>query len=105
MASGDLRALAFAAWAEAWEMHSLFHTSAEPFSYWEPGTLDALHFLARFLKDELPPIVTLDAGPNIHVLVDKARAERWRAILGDRFGEERLLEDRQGTGASWVGGV
>ncbi len=103
--SGDLRELSLAAWAEAWEMHSLFHTSAEPFSYWEPGTLDALQFLARFLKDDHPPIITLDAGPNIHVLVEQSRAERWRATLCDRFGAERLLEDRQGTGATWVGGV
>jgi diphosphomevalonate decarboxylase len=102
---GELPEVARLAWDEAWEMHSLFHTAAEPFSYWEPGTVQALQFLAPFLSDPRPPIVTLDAGPNVHVLVETVGAAAWRERLAAVFGRERLLEDRQGPGACWVGGL
>jgi hypothetical protein len=45
------------------------------------------------------PIVTLDAGPNIHVLVPTADAEIWRARLRESFRGE-ILEDRAGSGAA-----
>ena len=98
---GDLPGVARLAWTEAWEMHSLFHTASEPFTYWEPGTIEALHFLAAHLRDERPPIVTMDAGPNLHVLVETDQASRWRELLAAKFGAGKLLEDRQGLGADW----
>jgi diphosphomevalonate decarboxylase len=97
--TGDLRTLALTSWVEAWEMHSLFHTAQEPFSYFQASTIDALHFLAEHLKSDQPPIVTLDAGPNIHVIVpERARAE-WKNILASRFPDLEILEDEEGSGA------
>lgn len=57
------------AWAEFWDMHVLFETSSPPFYYMSPKSLIAL----RYLQDEWEkhgdgPIVTMDAGPNIHLL-------------------------------------
>jgi diphosphomevalonate decarboxylase len=97
--AGDMAMVARLSWNEMWEMHSLFHTAAEPFSYWEPGTIHALHSFAEDLKSEKPPIVTLDAGPNVHVLVDRAERGKWDKILSERFGSENLLRDSQGYGA------
>jgi diphosphomevalonate decarboxylase len=102
---GDLTTLAQIAWTEAWEMHSLFHTCSEPFSYWEPGTLDVLHWFSSWFKNSgtnlssIPPIVTLDAGPNIHVIVEKSDQEVWRNRLRERFAQSIILEDEQGFGA------
>ena len=97
--SGDRAGLAKLAWNEMWEMHSLFHTAQEPFSYWNPGTIDGLHYFGAFLREEEPPIVTLDAGPNIHVIVPGQERDPWRDRLLARFGKEHLLEDSQGRGA------
>jgi diphosphomevalonate decarboxylase len=104
---GDLRVISQIAWTEAWEMHSLFHTCAQPFSYWEAGTIEALHGLAPFLGEASPPIVTLDAGPNIHVLVPKSDRDVWRKRLKElrvlpTLEELKILEDGQGTGAECV---
>jgi diphosphomevalonate decarboxylase len=96
--AGDLKALSQLSWAESWEMHSLFHTCAEPFTYWEPGTIEGLHFLAGFLKEEFPPLVTLDAGPNLHVMVRWEDRELWRSRLAQFFSTRKILEDGQGTG-------
>jgi mevalonate pyrophosphate decarboxylase len=86
-----------------WEMHSLFHTSEEPFTYWNPQTIEGLHFLAEFLKSPTPPIVTLDAGPNVHVLVAEGDRSVWRERLTTQFGKDRILEDGQGPGAEVLG--
>ena len=96
---GDFRVLSRMAWTEAWEMHSLFHTSAEPFTYWEPATIDALHWLAPEIAAPAPPIASLDAGPNIHVIVPARAKKQWREKLVDKFGEGKILEDRAGHGA------
>lgn len=103
LAGGDLGTVARVAWSEAWEMHSLFHTCEEPFTYWEPGSIDALRALAPALREASPPIVTMDAGPNVHVLVDAAHAAEWEPRFQDilfRIHSSRgLLRDGQGTGA------
>ena len=98
LSAGDLKAIAQVTWSEAWEMHSLFHTAEEPFSYWEPGTVKALQVLSEFVQAE-NLIVTLDAGPNVHVIVEKSQAQRWLAKLNELFPGIPLLRDQQGTGA------
>lgn len=97
--AGDFAAVARLAWSEMWEMHSLFHTSEKPFTYWEPRTIEAIQFFSEFMSATNPPIVTLDAGPNVHVLVPKADQQLWRARLAEKFGSGALLEDSQGSGA------
>jgi diphosphomevalonate decarboxylase len=98
---GELVSVARLAWQEAWEMHSLFHTSAEPFSYWQPGTMGALRWLAPFVREGgAPPIVTLDAGPNLHLIVPETQSPLWTERLHERFGTSAVLSDTQGTGAT-----
>jgi diphosphomevalonate decarboxylase len=99
LAVGDIAEVSRLSWTEMWEMHSLFHTATPAFSYWEPGTIHALRSFAEDVLSENPPIVTLDAGPNVHVLVPKSEREHWLDILTERFGAEALLSDGQGTGA------
>jgi diphosphomevalonate decarboxylase len=108
LAEGSLREVSRIVWSESWEMHSLFHTAAEPFTYWEPGSVAALRWLGEFVArgfgpdGEAPPIVTMDAGPNVHVLVPRAEAPAWRRSLAARFPELAVLEDAQGAGAEPV---
>lgn len=99
---GNLSILAQETWREAWEMHSLFHTSSQPFTYWQPGTVQGLHFFSQFMQDAEPPIVTLDAGPNIHLIVPLRNKELWRERLKKEFPESALLEDTPGLGANFV---
>lgn len=67
-------------WAESWDMHALFETSDPPFGYYTPGSVAVLNTV-RGLSDRYQadaqanarifrqPIVTMDAGPNVHVLL------------------------------------
>lgn len=60
-------------WAESWDMHALFETSNPPFGYFVPETVTVLNMLREVSDHALKannrmPIVTMDAGPNVHVL-------------------------------------
>jgi diphosphomevalonate decarboxylase len=100
LAEGDLARLARIAWDETWEMHSLFHTATEPFSYWQPRTIEILQWLSAFVNGPEPPVVSMDAGPNVHLIVAATRADFWREMLIERYGRDSFLEDEPGGGAS-----
>lgn len=56
-------------WEEFWDMHALFETSDPHFGYFLPETLNFLLKIRNFWKKYGDgPIVTVDAGPNIHLL-------------------------------------
>ncbi|CEK11679.1 mevalonate diphosphate decarboxylase [Legionella hackeliae] len=56
-------------WREFQDMHQLFMTCAEPFSYMTDNTHKALRSIQDLWQREGDgPIVTMDAGPNIHLL-------------------------------------
>lgn len=96
--SGNFEGLAEIAEAEFRDMHQLFETSTPPFSYFAPGTSAVLDFL----DGETGIAVTMDAGPNVHVIVAQSEEEHWRRKLVARFPEYPVLVDREGTGAEFV---
>lgn len=56
-------------WVEFQDMHALFETSQPPFGYFEPGSVEVLRAVREVWKSQNDgPIVTMDAGPNVHVL-------------------------------------
>lgn len=56
-------------WNEFWDMHVLFHTSKPPFMYMNAESQFALTNILHFWKEDNDgPIVTMDAGSNIHLL-------------------------------------
>lgn len=80
IAIGDWQSLRNIAWEEFWDMHGLFVTSRPSFSYMTPLSLKVLDFFqeAWELQND-GPIVTMDAGPNVHLLYrleQKELAER-----------------------------
>jgi diphosphomevalonate decarboxylase len=56
-------------WQEFWDMHALFETAAKPFGYMQAGSLEVLDYLRSYWENNNDgPIVTMDAGPNVHIL-------------------------------------
>ena len=93
--SGDIANLAKIAWDDMWDMHSLFHTSDPSFSYLEPDTIAVLKFIEDHRSDfKNHPIVTIDAGPNVHMLVSDAEGDQFKAIFQQRFPKITLMESR-----------
>jgi diphosphomevalonate decarboxylase len=57
-------------WAEFWDMHALFETSQPSFGYMTAGSLDVLRLVRARSWEQTGtgPLVTMDAGPNVHLL-------------------------------------
>lgn len=77
-------------WAEFWDMHALFETANPSFGYMTPGSLEALRTVRSLTweKTGAGPLVTMDAGPNLHLLYrsnEAALAQDVAATLQKRF--------------------
>lgn len=56
-------------WAEFWDMHALFETSNPSFGYINDASMQILnHAKSSWRKIDDGPIITMDAGPNVHLL-------------------------------------
>ncbi len=93
LANGDFQKTAEISWAELWDMHSLFHTSDVPFFYLSPLSMSVLRWSEnRWEKSGHGPIATVDAGPNVHLLVPAAEKEMFRRELLALSSEITVLE-------------
>ncbi|MCR9192683.1 MAG: diphosphomevalonate decarboxylase [Gammaproteobacteria bacterium] len=76
-------------WHEFQDMHQLFTTCAQPFTYMTEETLSLLDTIKdMWQRDNDGPIVTMDAGPNIHLLyrpdqVELARVFKQDVLIGN----------------------
>ena len=70
-------------WNEFWDMHALFETSQPAFGYMTADSLEVLnYFRSVWEKSGDGPLVTMDAGPNVHLLLREdqlTEAENWIA--------------------------
>ena len=70
-------------------MHNLFNTCGESFTYITPVTLKLLQRLKDFWKATNDgPLITMDAGPNIHLLYRLDQTAMARAIQAEFFDGE-----------------
>lgn len=71
-------------WAEFWDMHALFETSVPSFGYMNGAALEALAVVRSFWKREGDgPLVTMDAGPNVHLLFRADQKEVRERLLSE----------------------
>lgn len=56
-------------WADFFDMHALFETCDRPFGYMTPESFRLLSLIRKMWENKKDgPLVTVDAGPNIHLL-------------------------------------
>lgn len=98
---GDWREAFEITWAEFWDMHALFETSRPSFGYMNHHSLDVLRTVRAATWDAMGdgPLVTMDAGPNVHLLYrnDEAGIEQSRVIGNALSKRYRIVssEERQ----------
>lgn len=74
-------------WREFQDMHELFATSAEAFSYITSQSKELLNLLQDFWHHHGDgPLVTMDAGPNIHLLYRTDQLD-----LAEQFRNDHLI--------------
>lgn len=69
-------------WNEFWDMHVLFHTSNPSFMYMSGQAIEALKWFNQFWTDKKDgPLVTMDAGSNIHLLYREDQTEIYQFVF------------------------
>lgn len=95
--------LARISWEDMLDMHELFHSSQPSFSYWTPKTREILSwFEEERNKGGFIPAVTLDAGPNVHVLLPVDQKEDGLKKIRGRFPDIDIMTDCQGNGVQCI---
>jgi diphosphomevalonate decarboxylase len=80
------------AWDEFMDMHELFHTSEPAFSYFTEGSNKALALLKNYWEQHQDgPLITADAGPNIHLLWRKDQKQAMDLLEKDLQAHGKVL--------------
>lgn len=83
-------------WAEFWDMHALFETSEPSFGYMRPETLQVLSKAKALWKESGDgPLVTMDAGPNVHFLFREDQSELKQSFMNELKSQYQVLESPQ----------
>ena len=87
---------------ESLEVQAVMLSSTPSCLYLAPATVDILHAVPRWREDRIGVYVTLDAGPNPHLICEarheKAVVERVEALLGNAT----VLCNRPGPGVTML---
>lgn len=89
---------------EAIDLHLIAMSSRPPIFYWAPGTLEVLEAVRRLRVDGVSAWMTMDAGPNVHVICEPRDEETVAAVLQGLPRVSALLLDRVGEGPRRVEG-
>jgi diphosphomevalonate decarboxylase len=107
MKTGDVQLFGKIAEAEALDLHGMMMTSTPPYLLIKPNTLAVINALYKFRADTgLPVYMTLDAGPNVHLLYPEeiaAKVNEWTgAELKQYCIEGQMIHDHVGNGAEKI---
>lgn len=79
-------------WSEFQDMHALFETSQPPFGYWHPQSIEVLTRAREWWRDRKDgPLVTMDAGANVHLLWREDQSAAMQKFGVDLAGSHRIL--------------
>ena len=81
-------------------MHAVMRTSTPPLHYWLPETEIVLWNVLNWRKEGIPACSTVDAGPNVHVLVLSEYASEIENRLAELPGVQKIFKASPGPGAS-----
>lgn len=91
--AGDWRRSFEITWAEFWDMHALFATCTPPFMYMTAGSQQVLSELLLFWQEQGDgPLVTMDAGANIHLLWRPEQAAQSEALREQWQGRFQVMQ-------------
>lgn len=102
LAEHDFLSLGQIAEHNALKMHATALASQPAVLYWQPETLAVLQAIWRIRAEGLPCYATIDAGPNVKVLVQPAHTEALRAELRALPGVQDVIVCAPGPAAHLV---
>lgn len=66
-------------------MHELNHTASTPFTYFTDETRALIAFVQQLRQAGILAFVTIDAGPNVKIITDRAHLAALQSRIGEQF--------------------
>lgn len=102
LARRDLTTLGELVEQEALEAQALMLSSTPSCLYMLPGTVAVMHAVRRWREDGLPVYLTLDAGPNPHLLCEGRYQEQVIDAVEKLLPRAKVIANRPGPGTMLV---
>lgn len=88
--------------ANGLRMHGTTLAAVPPFTYWSPESLKVMQLVRLARQKGLPCYFTMDAGPNVKILVEKKNLSSLKDFLGEHFSEQQLITAYVGPGIETI---
>ncbi|MGM0165365.1 diphosphomevalonate decarboxylase [Enterococcus sp. AZ135] len=96
IADKDFTALGEVTEASALKMHGTTLAAAPPFTYWSAESMKAMNLVRQIRNSGLPCYFTMDAGPNVKILVERKNEEALLNALKDQFDSQQIVAAHAG---------
>ena len=73
-----------------------------PFTYWSPDSLKAMDAVRQLRKQGIPCYFTMDAGPNVKVLVENSHLSEVQETFTKLFSKEQVITAHAGPGIAII---
>ncbi|MGM0125412.1 diphosphomevalonate decarboxylase [Enterococcus sp. AZ194] len=94
----DFIALGEVTEANGLKMHGTTLAAVPPFTYWSPDSLKAMQAVRKLRADGINCYFTMDAGPNVKILVEKKNSKDVKKYLETLFDSSQLVCAYAGPG-------
>ncbi|USS86672.1 diphosphomevalonate decarboxylase [Fructilactobacillus cliffordii] len=86
----------------AMRMHALTLSAAPDFCYFDADSLKAMRIVHQLRESGIPCYFTMDAGPNVKVLVEPEHRESVVSTLQTAFGPDNIVVAAPGPGVQYL---
>lgn len=84
------------------KMHGTTLAAQPPFTYWSPDSLKAMDAVRQLRKQGIPCYFTMDAGPNVKVLVENSHLSEVQETFIKLFSKEQVITAHAGSGIAII---
>lgn len=84
--------------ASALKMHGTTLAAVPPFTYWSAESMRAMNLVRQLRSQGLPCYFTMDAGPNVKILVQRKDEAALLSKLQEHFSADQLITAHAGPG-------
>ncbi|MFI3617669.1 diphosphomevalonate decarboxylase [Enterococcus avium] len=91
IAEKDFTALGQVTEASTLKMHGTTLAANPPFTYWSAESMKVMNLVRQIRSSGLPCYFTMDAGPNVKILVERKNEEALLRTLKDQMDSQQLV--------------
>ena len=88
--------------ANGLRMHGTTLAAVPPFTYWSPESLKVMQLVRAARQQGIPCYFTMDAGPNVKILLEKKNVPVLKNFLAGHFSEQQLITAYAGPGINVI---